>query len=234
MRLGAFDYIQKPLHHEQELLVKVAKALDNRRTGRPGDLPRQPQRSIQVREHHRTIARRSRSARAHLRIAPTDAIVLITFPARAARWQGARRQGHPRQQQAHRTIFVPVSTCAAITETLLESELFGHAKGSFTGAVSARKGLFEEAEGGTFFFDEIAETPITFQAKLLRAIQKTEDFDALGESKAISVDVRHHRRDQSRSLDRGRREALPPPKISATAYNVARFQLPPLRETPRD
>ena len=74
-------------------------------------------------------------------------------------------------------------------ETLLESELFGHAKGSFTGAVSARKGLFEEAEGGTFFFDEIAETPITFQAKLLRAIQEGE-IRRVGENKSIPVDVR--------------------------------------------
>src|SRR6185503_18997804 len=90
-------------------------------------------------------------------------------------------------KRAHRP-FVTVN-CAAIAENLLESELFGHARGAFTGAVSARKGLLEEADGGTFFFDEIAETSVAFQAKLLRAIQERE-IRRVGESKAIRVDVR--------------------------------------------
>jgi two-component system, NtrC family, response regulator HydG len=84
--------------------------------------------------------------------------------------------------------FVPVN-CAAITETLLESELFGHAKGSFTGATRARRGLFEEANGGTLFIDEIGETAPGFQAKLLRALQEGE-IRRVGESTPVQVNVR--------------------------------------------
>jgi len=79
--------------------------------------------------------------------------------------------------------------CAAISETLLESELFGHAKGAYTGAVKARRGLFEEAAGGTFLFDEIGETAPSFQAKLLRALQEGE-VRRVGENTSVRVDVR--------------------------------------------
>src|SRR6185312_2954381 len=84
--------------------------------------------------------------------------------------------------------FVPVN-CAAIPETLLESELFGHARGAYTGAVRARRGLLEEAAGGTFFFDEIGETSASFQAKLLRALQEGE-VRRVGENNALQVDIR--------------------------------------------
>ncbi len=125
---------------------------------------------------------------------------------------------------------MPVN-CAAITETLLESELFGHAKGSFTGAVSARKGLFEEADGGTFFFDEIAETPITFQAKLLRAIQENE-IRRVGENKPIRVNVRIIAATNQDLLTE-----VAEKRFRQDLYyrlNVARFQLPPLRERRED
>src|ERR1700685_980940 len=181
MRLGAFDYIQKPFT-EQELLVKVAKALDNRRlAGEVTFLASE----FKDRYKFENIIGRSRAVREVLgrivRIAPTDAIVLITGESGTGKELVAKAI-HANSKRAERP-FVPVN-CAAITETLLESELFGHAKGSFTGAVSARKGLFEEADGGTFFFDEIAETPITFQAKLLRAIQENE-IRRGGENKAL-------------------------------------------------
>src|SRR5438309_1987618 len=84
--------------------------------------------------------------------------------------------------------FVPVN-CAAITESLLESELFGHAKGAFTGAVKARRGLFEEADGGTLFIDEVTETTPAFQTKLLRVLQDGE-VRRVGESASSRVDVR--------------------------------------------
>src|SRR6185295_5942868 len=126
--------------------------------------------------------------------------------------------------------YVPVN-CAAITETLLESELFGHARGSFSGAVSARKGLFEEADGGTFFFDEIAETPITFQAKLLRAIQENE-IRRVGENKPIRVNVRIIAATNQDLL-----AAVSEKRFRQDLYyrlNVARFVLPPLRERRED
>src|SRR5690606_20512458 len=106
-----------------------------------------------------------------------------------------------------------------------------HARGAFTGATSARKGLFEEADGGTFFFDEIAETPISFQAKLLRAIQQGE-IRRLGENKPIRVDVRIVAATNQDLL-----LAIAEKRFRQDLYyrlNVARFQLPPLRERRED
>src|SRR5690242_5014860 len=186
IRLGAHDYIQKPFT-EQELLLKVQKALERRRLNGEVSLL-----AAEFRERYRfeNIIGRSAQVREVLgrivRIAPTDATVLITGESGTGKELVAKAI-HANSRRATRP-FVPVN-CAAITETLLESELFGHARGAFTGAVTARKGLFEEAEGGTFFFDEIAETPMSFQAKLLRAIQEGE-IRRVGENKAIQVDVR--------------------------------------------
>jgi two-component system response regulator HydG len=228
MRLGAFDYIQKPFT-EQELLVKVAKALDNRRlAGEVTFLASE----FKDRYKFENIVGQSRAVREVLgrivRVAPTDAIVLITGESGTGKELVAKAI-HANSKRGDRP-FVPVN-CAAITETLLESELFGHAKGSFTGAVSARKGLFEEADGGTFFFDEIAETPITFQAKLLRAIQENE-IRRVGENKPIHVDVRIIAATNQDLLI-----AVAEKRFRQDLYyrlNVARFQLPPLRERRED
>ncbi len=228
MRLGAFDYIQKPFT-EQELLVKVAKALDNRRlAGEVTFLASE----FKDRYRFENIIGGSRAVREVLgrivRIAPTDAIVLITGESGTGKELVAKAI-HANSKRGERP-FVPVN-CAAITETLLESELFGHAKGSFTGAVSARKGLFEEAEGGTFFFDEIAETPITFQAKLLRAIQENE-IRRVGENKPLRVNVRIIAATNQDLLI-----AVAEKRFRQDLYyrlNVARFQLPPLRERRED
>jgi two-component system response regulator HydG len=228
MRLGAFDYIQKPFT-EQELLVKVAKALDNRRlAGEVTFLASE----FKDRYKFENIIGQSRGVREVLgrivRVAPTDAIVLITGESGTGKELVAKAI-HANSKRGDRP-FVPVN-CAAITETLLESELFGHAKGSFTGAVSARKGLFEEADGGTFFFDEIAETPITFQAKLLRAIQENE-IRRVGESKPIHVNVR-----VIAATNQDLLIAVAEKRFRQDLYyrlNVARFQLPPLRERRED
>jgi two-component system response regulator HydG len=126
--------------------------------------------------------------------------------------------------------FVPVN-CAAISETLLESELFGHVRGAFTGAVSTRKGLFEEAAGGTFFFDEIAETSPSLQAKLLRAIQEKE-IRRVGDNKPISVDVR-----VIAATNQDLQSAIAEKRFREDLYyrlNVARFRIPQLRERPED
>ena len=228
MRLGAFDYIQKPFT-EQELLVKVSKALDNRRlAGEVSFLATE----FKDRYKFENIIGKSRAVREVLgrivRIAPTDAIVLITGESGTGKELVAKAI-HANSKRADRP-YVPVN-CAAITETLLESELFGHARGSFTGAVSARKGLFEEADGGTFFFDEIAETPITFQAKLLRAIQENE-VRRVGENKPIRVNVRIVAATNQDLLN-----AVAEKRFRQDLYyrlNVARFQLPPLRERRED
>src|SRR5882724_2292255 len=228
MRCGAFDYIQKPFT-EQELLVKVSKALDNRRlAGEVAFLASE----FKDRYKFENIVGSSRVIREMLgrivRIAPTDAIVLITGESGTGKELVAKAI-HANSKRADR-MFVPVN-CAAITDTLLESELFGHAKGSFTGAVNARKGMFEEADGGTFFFDEIAETSLAFQAKLLRAIQENE-IRRVGENKAIQVNVRIIAATNQDLLT-----AISEKRFRQDLYyrlNVARFQLPPLRERRED
>jgi two-component system response regulator HydG len=228
MRLGAFDYIQKPFT-EQELLVKVQKALDNRRlAGEVAFLASE----FKDRYKFENIVGSSRAVREILgrivRIAPTDAIVLITGESGTGKELVAKAI-HANSKRADR-MFVPVN-CAAITETLLESELFGHARGSFTGAVNARKGLFEEADGGTFFFDEIAETPVSFQAKLLRAIQENE-IRRVGENKPIRVDVR-----VIAATNQDLPQLVAQKRFRQDLYyrlNVARFHMPPLRERRED
>src|SRR5690349_11396905 len=228
MRVGAFDYIQKPFT-ENELLLKVHKALENRRL-----LGQVQAFASEFRERYGfdNIVGRSQAIRDVLvrivKIAPTDATVLITGESGTGKELVAKAI-HANSRRADRP-FIPVN-CAAITETLLESELFGHARGSFTGAVSARKGLFEEADGGTFFFDEIAETPLTFQAKLLRAIQENE-IRRVGENKPIRIDVRIIAATNQELLT-----AVAERRFRQDLYyrlNVARFTLPPLRDRRED
>jgi two-component system response regulator HydG len=228
MRLGAFDYIQKPFT-EQELLVKVGKALESRKLHGQVQLFAQ---EFRERFHFDNIVGRSQAIRDVLtrvvKIAPTDAIVLITGESGTGKELVARAV-HANSKRANRP-FVTVN-CAAITETLLESELFGHARGAFTGAISARKGLFEEADGGTFFFDEIAETTPSFQAKLLRAIQEGE-IRRVGENKPLTVDIRVV---AATNLDLA--QAVEERRFRQDLYyrlNVARFHLPPLRERRED
>jgi two-component system response regulator HydG len=228
MRLGAFDYLQKPFS-EQELLTKVQRALERRRlTGQVELL------ANEFKEKYRfeNIVGRSQAVREVLgrivRIAPTDATVLIQGESGTGKELVAKAI-HANSKRADRP-YVPVN-CAAISETLLESELFGHARGSFTGAVSARKGLFEEADGGTFFFDEITETPPSFQAKLLRAIQESE-VRRVGENKPIQVNVRIIAASNQDLLT-----AVAEKRFRQDLYyrlNVARFVLPPLRERRED
>jgi two-component system response regulator HydG len=228
MRAGAFDYIQKPFT-EQELIVKVSRALESRK------LQGQVQlfaREFKEKYHLENIVGRSQAIRDVLtrvvKIAPTDATVLITGESGTGKELVARAV-HVNSKRAQRP-FVTVN-CAAISETLLESELFGHARGAFTGAIAARKGLFEEADGGTFFFDEIAETTPAFQAKLLRAIQEGE-IRHVGENKALKVDIRvvaATNVDLSTAVEERRfRQDL------YYRLNVVRFRLPPLRERRED
>jgi two-component system response regulator HydG len=186
VRQGAHDYVSKPFK-EEELLLRVGRALETRRLKGTvsllaGELRRQ--------SGLERIVGRSAGMREVLdrvvRVAPSDATVLITGESGTGKELVARAL-HLASRRAEKP-FIPVN-CAAITETLLESELFGHAKGAFTGASRARRGLFEEAHGGTLFIDEIAETAPAFQAKLLRVLQDGE-LRRVGESTPIQVDVR--------------------------------------------
>jgi two-component system response regulator HydG len=186
MQAGAHDYLSKPFK-ESELLVRVQRALEKRRllvdVGLFGD-------EFQKRYKLDALVGRSAPMRELLtriiRVAPTDVTVLVTGESGTGKELIARAI-HANSKRSARP-FVPVN-CAAIAETLLESELFGHAKGAFTGAVKLRRGLLEEASGGTFFFDEIGETTPAFQAKLLRVIQEHE-IRRVGDNASIPVDVR--------------------------------------------
>ncbi|MEM7136818.1 MAG: sigma-54 dependent transcriptional regulator [Myxococcota bacterium] len=228
MRCGARDFVQKPFV-EDELLVKVSRAA---RAGQAAGELRAMSHDFRERYNFGNIIGQSAEIRDVLgrivRIAPTDATVLITGESGTGKELVARAI-HANSLRAERP-FVSIN-CAALTETLLESELFGHMRGAFTGAVQTRKGLFEEANGGTFFFDEIAETPPSLQAKLLRAIQEGE-IRRLGDNKPIQVDARI-----IAATNQDLRRLIEEKHFREDLYyrlNVARFELPALRERKED
>jgi two-component system, response regulator FlrC len=161
-------------------------------------------------------------------IAPSEASVLITGESGTGK-EVLARYLHRRSNRSDKP-FISVN-CAAIPENLLESELFGHEKGAFTGAVARRIGKFEEANGGTLLLDEISEMDARLQAKLLRAIQERE-IDRVGGGKPVKVDIRivaTSNRDLSDAVKRGTfREDL------LYRLNVVNLKLPSLRERPKD
>lgn len=186
MQAGAFNYLAKPFSNE-ELLVNINKAVHHysllrentrlrkemlERTGFSGMVGK----SKHMQQVYELIEK----------VAPTPSSVLITGESGTGKELVAKaiHFNSPRADKPFITV-----NCAALAENLLESELFGHEKGAFTGAVAMRKGRFELADGGTLFLDEIGEIPLALQAKLLRAIQEKR-FERVGGSKTLSVDVR--------------------------------------------
>jgi DNA-binding NtrC family response regulator len=161
-------------------------------------------------------------------VAASEASILITGESGAGK-EVIARYVHQKSRRAAKP-FISVN-CAAIPENLLESELFGHEKGAFTGAVARRIGKFEEANGGTLLLDEISEMDARLQAKLLRAIQERE-IDRVGGTKPVKVDIRilaTSNRDLAQAVREGTfREDL------LYRLNVVNLRLPPLRERPGD
>lgn len=186
MKIGAFDFITKPFQQE-EILLRVRNALERHRLKEEVDLLRAEVTSAFGVEG---IVGASEPMRRLLdlvpRVARTDSTVLITGESGTGKELVARAL-HAASRRAHGP-FISVS-CAALPEPLLESELFGHVKGAFTGALAARKGLLEEAHQGTFFLDEIGEAPASIQAKLLRVLEE-RTLRRLGDNRSIAVDVR--------------------------------------------
>ena len=223
MKKGAFDYILKPFKNE-EILLSIAKALDLRHLLTEN---RRLKQDLEQRYRFENIVGNSKVMQTIFamveKVAQTRATVLLSGESGTGKELIARAIHHrsPRSQGP----FISVN-CGALTETLLESELFGHEKGSFTHAVAMRKGRFELAEGGTLFLDEVAEMSPALQVKLLRVLQEME-FERVGGSKTIRADVRvvaASNQDLKTEVEAGNfREDL------FYRLNVVHMEMPPLR-----
>lgn len=231
MKLGAYDYITKPFK-PTEIFLKVTKALEKRRLATQVD---QLQRELLARSDWQATACLVGKSPAMLeivaqveRIAKTDLSVLLTGETGTGKNVVARAI-HARSPRAGAP-FVTIN-CAAVPESLLESELFGHTRGAFTGAAQTRRGLVEEASGGTFFLDEIGATPPSVQSKLLGVLEDRV-IRRVGSNTPIKVNVRI-----IASTNSNLREAIERGEFREDLYyrlNVAHIHLPPLRERAGD
>jgi two-component system, NtrC family, response regulator AtoC len=228
MRRGAYDFIAKPFRADQ-LLLTIRKAVERERLRQTVE---QLQEELSALRAPSGIVGRGTAMQQVLAVAAKVArhpsTVLVTGESGTGKELVARyiHASSPRAESA----LVAVN-CGAIPENLLESELFGHAKGAFTGATAEKRGLFEEADGGTLFLDEIGELPAPLQVKLLRALQEGE-IRHVGDNTARAVDVRlvaATARDLEAEVAAGR--------FRADLYyriNVVRLHLPPLRDRRED
>jgi two-component system response regulator PilR (NtrC family) len=228
MKLGAYDYISKPFNVE-EIKILVKNALEKRSLKKEN---LRLKREVQDRYSFSGMIGKNKKMREVYtiieKVAPSTANVLILGESGTGKELAARaiHYNSPRRNKP----FVAVN-CGAIPETLIESELFGHKKGSFTGAIADRAGLFEQAEGGTLFLDEIGELPLQLQAKLLRVLQEKE-FRRIGGIEDKKTDVRivaASNRDMDEQVREGSfREDL------FYRLNVVQVRMPALREVPED
>jgi two-component system, NtrC family, response regulator len=228
MKKGAFDYILKPFKNE-EILMTIAKALEHRHLILKNLLLNE---ELEKKYGFPNIVGESKVMQEILalvkRVAQSRATVLVTGESGTGKELIARAI-HQCSTRASKS-FISVN-CAALTETLLESELFGHERGAFTNAVAMRKGRFELADGGTLFMDEVAEMSQALQVKLLRILQEME-FERVGGTRTIKVDVRvvaASNRDLKEEVEAGRfREDL------FYRLNVVHLHLPSLRQRQED
>jgi two-component system NtrC family response regulator len=228
MKKHAYDYITKPFQNEQ-LKLTVRKALETQRLVKENRLLSE---ALSDRFKHGNMIGKSRPMQKIYdmieRVAASRASVLITGPsgtgkeliAKAIHYDGPRKD-RP---------FISVN-CGALTESLLESELFGHEKGAFTGAVAMKKGRFELADRGTLFLDEVGDMPPALQVKLLRVLQEME-FERVGGTKTIQVDVR-----VLSASNRNIKEDVANDLFREDLYyrlNVIHIEVPPLKERIED
>ncbi len=226
VKLGAFDYLEKPFEQEQIRQV-VAKAMNTFTLARQNARPEEPS----VRGRFRLVGQSPAIMQIFAvveKVANTPSTVLITGESGTGKELIARALHE--NSSRHGGPFIKIN-CAAIPKTLMESELFGYEKGAFTGAVGAKPGRFELAHGGTLFLDEIGEIPVEMQVKLLRVLQESE-FERVGGIRTIKVDVRlvtATNRDLLQDIADGSfREDL------YYRLNVVPIHIPPLRERRED
>jgi len=228
MKLGAYDYLTKPLNFE-ELKLIMDRAMDHLRLTLEN---RSLKDKIAAETSFAGIIGSSLAMRKVLDmariVAPTEATVLITGESGTGKELFAKAI-HVNSERAKGPL-VTVN-CAALTETLLESELFGHEKGTFTGADRQRNGRFMQADTGTIFLDEVGEIPLQMQAKILRTIQERE-IQRLGSDEVLHVDVRI-----IAATNRNLEEDVKVGKFREDLYyrlNVMNIHIPPLRERVED
>jgi DNA-binding NtrC family response regulator len=228
IRLGAYDYLTKPIDIDN-LRVLIERALRERSL--QDELAYLRQRLQAQYAFHNVL---SKNPRMHAifemitNVGPTTTTVLIEGETGTGKEQVARAI---HQASANRSGPLVAINCTAVPEMLLESELFGHEKGAFTGSVGQRKGRFELADKGTMFFDEVGDLPLAMQAKLLRVLQERR-FERVGGSESIEIDVR-----VVAATNRPLQRLVKQGKFREDLYyrlNVVRIELPPLRERPED
>ena len=228
MKNGAFDYIAKPFTPDQ-ILEKVSKALEQKamiqenlylkkELGEHNGFDMFIGESREMQKVYRRI----------MQVAPTDSTVLVTGESGTGKElvaQAIHRHSKRREQP-----FVAVD-CTSLSENLLESELFGHIKGSFTGAIQTKTGLFKVADGGTLFLDEVANISLTTQAKLLRVLQERE-ITPIGGTQPVPIDIR-----LVAASNKGLREMVANGTFREDLFfrlNIIPIDLPPLRERTGD
>jgi len=231
MKMGAYDYISKPFKPD-EVILTLKKAEERERLKKENTRLKQRIEQIEGSCRFGSLIGKSKAIQTVFALAAKAAryktTVLITgesgtgkeLIARAIHFEGQRAQGP----------WVPVN-CGGIPETLLETELFGHKKGAFTGADRDKKGLFQEADGGTIFLDEIGELPMPLQVKLLRVLQEGE-IRPVGDSRSLQVDVRVIAATAKKLEEEVRRGAFREDLFYR--LNVLAIALPPLRERRED
>jgi len=228
MKLGAYDYITKPFKNDEIRLV-IKNALERTQLQEEN---RKLKKELGERFSFKQLIGNSPAMKDMIalleRAAPSQVSVLICGESGTGKELVARalHVNSPRKEKA----FVPIN-CGAIPENLLESELFGHEKGAFTGAARRKEGLFEAAEGGTLFLDEIGELPMAMQVKLLRVLQERE-FRRVGGTKDLPLDIR-----LLAATNRDLEEAVQGGTFREDLYyrlNVIQVDLPPLRNRTTD
>ena len=227
MRMGAVDYIAKPFDHS-DMLAAVERIIADHPKGAPASAPAAAEEDSPASDiigHCPPMV----TLFEHIRkVAPTDSTVLVLGETGTGK-ELVARSVHRHSRRADNTLICV--NCAAIPDTLIESELFGYEKGAFTGANASRMGLIEAADGGTLFLDEIGELPMEAQARLLRFIQEGE-IRRIGSVQSRKVNVRlicaTHRNLQSLAAEGQFRQDL------YYRINVLRLELPPLRDRGKD